>query len=635
MRQTCLVMSAALLAFACSRTDVGGAAGRRGGSGGSAGAAGHAGAAGSAGRTGGSGGATVCETNQDCTDLDPCTTDRCESGFCVHATRDDDQDGHVATDCGGDDCNDFNPNVFSGHLENCYDGADNDCNGVTDCADPACWAVKDCGCRPIPEICDNQWDDDCDGLVDCFDPDCQGTRVCSCSRTEVGRCGNGFDDDCDGATDCADPDCAGDPVCACRAIPEVCGDKRDNDCDGLIDCADPDCAQTASCACVPPGQPEICNDGMDNDCDGLADCADPGCFLSSYCAQCTQEICNDGVDNNCDGRIDCADDSCVLSPYCPVGPEICNNGKDDDYDGLVDCADPDCKNNPYCAARQENCLTARLIPGTGSYFGDTTGHPGYTHGSCGGAAGEAVFYLVLNRPSFLHVDSIGSQFDSTLYVRAGSCGQGLELGCDDDSACKWGGGACNWNASLTFSLLDPGTYYIFLDGFTVDRERGPDQGPFQLNVLVQENPPEICNDGVDNDGDHLADCADPDCASAPNCARCAGGRVPTREFGPSACTDGVDNDCDGLVDCQDSDCHASDYYQAECCNGRDDNGNGIIDDFSCRCASTADCQLGQICYTHTIWSCGIPCGSFVGDICPFIAPGSLCSQATSQCEFAE
>jgi hypothetical protein len=541
----------------------------------------------------------------------------------------------VAIGCGGDDCNDFNPNVYRGHPEypnDCTDGADNDCNGVADCFDPACSNAGQCGCKPNPqgENCHNGRDDDCDTLVDCFDPDCQGTSACGCASNEAGRCQNGYDDDCDHLTDCADPDCAADPSCGCRASREVCFDGRDNDCDLLIDCADPDCAGIAPCACVPPGLPEVCNDGVDNDCNQLVDCADPVCLLSSYCAHCTQEICNDGVDNNCDGKIDCADPTCLLSPYCPLGPEICNNGLDDDHDGKTDCEDLDCAHDPYCAARQDSCLTARFIPGSGSYFGDTTGHSSYNEGTCGGDAGEAVFELVLNQPSYLHVDSVGSQFDSALYVRAGSCGAGLQLGCDDDSACQdVGGPGCNWNASLTFPLLSPGTYYIFLDGFTIDPERGPDQGPFELNVVVAENPTEDCFDGVDNDGDQLADCADPDCASVPNCRGC------TKEFGPTACTDGRDNDCDGKIDCADPDCNASDYYKAECCNGQDDNGNGIVDDFACRCASSADCGSQQICYSHTIWACGVPCQRFIGDICPFIAPGSLCSEATSQCEFAE
>ena len=87
------------------------------------------------------------------------------------------------------------------------------------------------------------------------------------------------------------------------------------------------------------------------------------------------------------------------------------------------------------------------------------------------------------------------------------------------------------------------------------------------------------------------------------------------------------------VRCADEDCSASDFYVTECCDGLDENGNGIPDDFNCRCASDADCGDGQICYTHTSYTCGLPCNSFFGSVCPFVAPGSHCNDATSQCEF--
>lgn len=48
---------------------------------------------------------------------------------------------------------------------------------------------------------------------------------------------------------------------------------------------------------------------------------------------------------------------------------------------------------------------------------------------------------------------------------------------------------------------------------------------------------EICNDGVDNDGDGLIDMEDPDCSGA-----------------TEICNDGVDNDRDGLIDMEDPDC---------------------------------------------------------------------------------
>ncbi|HPD30607.1 MAG TPA: carbohydrate-binding protein [Phycisphaerae bacterium] len=49
---------------------------------------------------------------------------------------------------------------------------------------------------------------------------------------------------------------------------------------------------------------------------------------------------------------------------------------------------------------------------------------------------------------------------------------------------------------------------------------------------------EICDNGVDDDGDTLADCADPDCLG----------------WRAEVCTNGIDDDCDGYTDCADSDC---------------------------------------------------------------------------------
>ena len=53
---------------------------------------------------------------------------------------------------------------------------------------------------------------------------------------------------------------------------------------------------------------------------------------------------------------------------------------------------------------------------------------------------------------------------------------------------------------------------------------------------------EICDDGIDNDDDGLIDCADSDCANAPNC-------LP-REI----CGNRLDDDNDGIVDYEDADC---------------------------------------------------------------------------------
>ncbi len=61
-------------------------------------------------------------------------------------------------------------------------------------------------------------------------------------------------------------------------------------------------------------------------------------------------------------------------------------------------------------------------------------------------------------------------------------------------------------------------------------------------------PPEVCDDGLDNDGDGHTDCADSDCIG--QTGPCEG----TCEQSETTCNDFFDNDGDGAADCADSDC---------------------------------------------------------------------------------
>jgi hypothetical protein len=62
--------------------------------------------------------------------------------------------------------------------------------------------------------------------------------------------------------------------------------------------------------------------------------------------------------------------------------------------------------------------------------------------------------------------------------------------------------------------------------------------------------PEDCKDGVDNDFDGKADCADSDCGEASGCGAGTEYGIPLTEV----CDDGTDNDGDGMKDCTDPDC---------------------------------------------------------------------------------
>lgn len=74
---------------------------------------------------------------------------------------------------------------------------------------------------------------------------------------------------------------------------------------------------------------------------------------------------------------------------------------------------------------------------------------------------------------------------------------------------------------------------------------------------------QICDDGIDNNGDGLIDCVDPDCASNPACQE--------------ICDDGIDNNWDLKIDCADPRCAFDPVCPENCTDGIDDDGDGDTD----------------------------------------------------------
>lgn len=73
-----------------------------------------------------------------CSDIDPCTIDRCDEDTkeCVREPRDADGDGDPDWHCsGGGDCNDADPLINSLSIEVCANAKDDDCDGDVDEAD--------------------------------------------------------------------------------------------------------------------------------------------------------------------------------------------------------------------------------------------------------------------------------------------------------------------------------------------------------------------------------------------------------------------------------------------------------------------------------------------------------------------
>ena len=112
------------------------------------------------------------------------------------------------------------------------------------------------------------------------------------------------------------------------------------------------------------------------------------------------------------------------------------------------------------------------------------------------------------------------------------------------------------------------------------------------------------------------------------------------ERGVAACSDGRDNDCDGVSDCNVPDCRLTSDPNAECCNGRDDNRNGVIDEFACVCASNAQCAgvgaggtfPSNTCWNTTFGVCAPRCTVLGGQaFCDAFFRGSRCNTATGEC----
>ena len=93
---------------------------------------------------------------------------------------------------------------------------------------------------------------------------------------------------------------------------------------------------------------------------------------------------------------------------------------------------------------------------------------------------------------------------------------------------------------------------------------------------TEPNPNENCAVAGDEDGDMLADCADPDCDGmmGPNGETC--------EAVEATCDDGFDNDGDGATDGADTDCDGSESCPScesgdQCSDGEDNDGDGNSD----------------------------------------------------------
>jgi len=303
---------------------------------------------------------------------------------------DKDGDGYLA---GVDDCDDLNAAVNPGVAEVCDDTIDNDCDGLAVLDDTDCYSCTDndgdtyfveggnCGPEDcddgnpainpgVVEDCEDIIDNDCDGLADDLDPEC----IPTCTD-------NDGDDFFVEGGDCGPVDCNDGNPFIYPGAREAC-DSQDNDCDpGTADgsgepwlgltCDGPDadlCGEgtlqcpdgTPTCTDDTGDNPELC-DGADNDCDpATPDGLDEG-WLGSACDGLDADLCAEGAAVCVNGAQGCTDDSDDNLERCDGLDNDCNpataDGVDDGWVGaLCDGSDAD-----FCPEGTWECIGAAAV----------------------------------------------------------------------------------------------------------------------------------------------------------------------------------------------------------------------------------------------------------------------------------
>ncbi|MFH2008396.1 MAG: PPC domain-containing protein [bacterium] len=325
------------------------------------------------------------------------------------------------------------------------------------------------------------------------------------------------------------------------------------------DPANPQCRPGQACENTPGG--DVCfwaRCTADSECVVTGDCeTDSNAENFGWCVS-PLENCTNGVDDDFDGKIDCGDTECTGESACPTG-EICGNNADDDFDGYTDCDDAECGNlgvctGAVCVAPATATLTcgASLTGEANDQTGSTdqiegaecvdpeTGNPGAYFANEWGP--EYAYSLTVTQPQEVTVTVSNYTGDLDVYIIKQFIG-----GCDPNNGCfAWGGEMAGVDEVISFTAYPNMTYYVVVDGYEGN------VSTYDISVACSSSGYEDCGNGIDDDGDNLVDCDDPECWGVGACST------------EVDCGNGIDDDLDGGTDCADLDCAAD----PECLPGK-------------------------------------------------------------------
>jgi|GEM_PF-1743636 len=438
----------------------------------------------------------------------------------------------------------------------CSDGLDNDCDGITDCADPNCAKLA----GPGGKTC-------CQSAVsDCIQSTCV-IETCDSNQCNYQNRDAGATDECGTCQACnvAGGSCTGLTANEGKSCAGACSYCNAGTCTDRVSGATDECGTCQSCNIA----------GAGGVCAGIS--AETGKGCTTDCYDCVSGSCSATTENN-DGSCNddctrCNSGSCISRSQCETGE--CSAGQYCD-DAGGNCQTPDqssavCLN---CASDSTNGLPWTWNPGNHQDAGKSYAANLFdsSTGPCTVASGGSCF------------DANGNAANHKAALTTGNC-------CGDDASeyykldyygpeCTGSVNDCVWS---TGEAQDSNTgnaeYWCYLHEWSQCTDSAISTkvggvccagttGSSDWTVLSQVKTEDkySCNDGLDNDCDGNPDCADSDCAKkkgpgGATCCKtatsdCTQNNCVIESCANNICTYSNRNQCDG------SECPAGQYCDA-------------------------------------------------------------------------